>query len=87
MSELEHTTNERRGSFMTIPLSERGFPRWLVIILSFLGVAYITYPSLGLFEFLPDALPIVGHLDEGGAYLLIWYGLLEFFEGRRNKRR
>ena len=85
MNELENTTKGRRRSFMTEPLSERGLPRWLVYFLSLLGVAYISYPSLGLFEFIPDALPVVGHLDEGGAYLLIWYGMLEFFEGRRRR--
>ena len=86
MSNIENNNNDRRGSFMTSPLSERGVPRWLVFILSFLGVAYLTYPSLSIFELLPDALPVIGHLDEGGAYLLLWYGLLEFFEGRRNRR-
>lgn len=87
MSNIDNSSSDRRGSFMTVPLSERGFPRPIVFILSFFGVAYLTYPSLGIFEFLPDALPVVGHLDEGGAYLLLWYGLLEVVEGRRRRNR
>ncbi len=87
MSNIENSNSERRGSFMTVPLSERGFPRPIVFLFSILGVAYLTYPSLGIFEFLPDALPVVGHLDEGGAYLLLWYGLLEVVEGRRRRNR
>ena len=40
-------------------------------------------PTAGLIEFIPDNLPIVGNLDEGVAVLLIWYMLLEFFEGKK----
>jgi len=48
-----------------------------------LGLIYILNPTLGILEFLPDNLPIVGNLDEGAAFMMIWYGLVEFFEGRK----
>ncbi|MFK7802728.1 MAG: hypothetical protein AB8G95_13920 [Anaerolineae bacterium] len=73
------------GSFMTNPLSERGVPRWLVMVFSVVGFLYILNPTAGLIEFIPDAIPFIGNLDEGGAFLLLWYGLLEIVEGRKNR--
>ncbi|TEU16544.1 MAG: DUF1232 domain-containing protein [Anaerolineales bacterium] len=52
-------------------------------MLAALGLVYILNPGAGVIEFIPDNLPIVGNLDEGAAFLLIWYALVEFFEGRR----
>lgn len=40
-----------------------------------LGVIYILNPTMGVFELLPDALPIIGNLDEGAAVYLIFAGL------------
>lgn len=41
----------------------------LIGLLSFL---YLLNPGFGLFEFIPDAIPFIGNLDEGTAvYLLI----------------
>mgnify|MGYP001362535270 CR=1 FL=1 len=68
---------------LTTPLSLRGIPPWLVYVFMILGVIYLLNPTLGIFEFLPDALPFVGNLDEGVATMLIWFGLVEFFEGRK----
>jgi len=34
-------------------------------------------------ELIPDNLPLAGNLDEGAAFTLLWYGLVEFFEGRK----
>ncbi len=70
------------ASFIT-PLSKRGWPRWLIYTFAIIGLIYILNPTFGVIEFLPDNLPIVGNLDEGIAYLLIWYGIVEFFEGRK----
>ncbi len=84
LKNLESANKERTGSFMTNPLSKSGVPRWLVMVLSALGFVYILNPTIGVFEFIPDNLPIVGNLDEGGAYLLMWYGLMEIVERRRN---
>lgn len=71
---------------LATPLSQRGIPAWLVYPLSLLGVLYMFNPGLGVFEFIPDNLPFVGNLDEGAAVLIIWYGLLEFAEGRRKRK-
>ncbi len=79
---IEKTTTEKL-SFFTTPLTARGWPRWIVLGLAALGLLYIVSPTLGLFELLPDSLPIVGNLDEGAAFLLIWYGIVELVEGRK----
>ena len=74
-------------SFFFRPLSESGFPTWSVYVLAVLGLIYILNPTMGLLEFLPDNLPIVGNLDEGVAFMLLWAGLVEFFEGRKKDKR
>lgn len=73
---------EELGTFTT-PLSARGMPRWLIYIASLVGLVYILNPTGGFIEFIPDNLPIFGNLDEGAAFLLLWYGVVEFFEGRK----
>lgn len=65
------------------PLSRKGFPRWLVFSLGLLGLIYVLNPTFGLIEFIPDNLPIVGNLDEGAAFLLVFYGILELLEGKK----
>jgi hypothetical protein len=72
-------------SFFFRPLSESGFPTWSVYVLAVLGLIYILNPTMGLVEFLPDNLPIVGNLDEGVAFMMLWAGFVEFFEGRKKK--
>ena len=74
-------------SFFFRPLSESGFPTWSVYVLAVLGLIYILNPTMGLLEFLPDNLPIVGNLDEGVAFMLLWAGLVEFFEGRKKNKQ
>lgn len=76
-------SNEKLG-VLTTPLSLRGWPTWLVYLVAALGLVYILNPTLGILELLPDNLPIVGNLDEGAAFMMIWYGLVEFFEGRKH---
>lgn len=81
------TEPELRGrSGFTTPLSQRGFPRWTVVLMSLVGVAYVLNPGLGVFELLPDNLPIIGNLDEGAAFMAIWYGLMEYKEARKQRR-
>lgn len=67
--------------YLTTPLSRRGIPPWFTYITALLGFAYILNPTWGFIELIPDNIPIIGNLDEGAAFLLIWYGLVEFFEG------
>lgn len=71
---------------LTTPLSLRGVPPWLVYVASVVGLIYLLNPTAGAIEFIPDILPFVGNLDEGVATVLIWYGLVEFFEGRNFRR-
>lgn len=69
--------------FFTTPLSLRGWPTWMVYTLAILGVIYILNPTFGVFEFVPDNIPLVGNLDEGAAFLLIWFGLVEYLQGKK----
>ncbi len=80
-------TSEGLSAFMkniTVPLSRRGWPRWLVFLGAGLGMLYILNPTAGILEFIPDNLPFIGNLDEGLAFVLIYYGLVEFFEGGKH---
>ena len=40
-----------------------------------LCVLYLIYPSLGIFELIPDSIPIVGSLDEAAATTGLWIAL------------
>ena len=77
----------RERSLLTRPLSAYSIPRGLIYVLGFVGLVYLLNPSMGVFELLPDNLPIVGNLDEGIATLLIWSSLVEMFEGRKYRDR
>ncbi|MCZ7553457.1 MAG: DUF1232 domain-containing protein [Anaerolineales bacterium] len=66
----------------TTPLTARGWPVWLVYLMAAVGLIYVLNPTLGIIELIPDNLPIIGNLDEGVAFMLIWFGLVEFFRGR-----
>lgn len=68
------------------PLSKKGWPVWLVYLFAFLGVLYILNPTAGVFEFIPDNIPFIGNLDEGIAFALILSGLVEMFEGGKQRR-
>jgi len=43
----------------------------LVILLGCLALLYIMNPGAGLFELIPDNLPLVGNLDEAAAVALL----------------
>ncbi len=68
------------------PLSSRGWPRWLVYLLAGAGMIYILNPGAGIFELIPDSIPLIGNLDESAAVMAVWYGLLEFMERRKQKK-
>ncbi|HRV96812.1 MAG TPA: DUF1232 domain-containing protein [Anaerolineae bacterium] len=68
---------------LTTPPSTRGIPSWATYLAAVVGMVYLLNPTGGLIEIIPDIIPIVGNLDEGVAMVLIWYGLVEFFEGRK----
>jgi len=85
LSTYSNADNTDRMKLFTTPLTRRGWPSWLVYLMAGLGLIYILNPTLGLLEFIPDNLPIVGNLDEGAAFLLLWFGLVEIFEGKKNQ--
>ena len=69
---------------ITEPLSSKGWPRWLVLGLGLVGLVYVLNPTFGIFELIPDNLPIIGNLDEGMAYFLVILGIVELIEGRKD---
>jgi hypothetical protein len=75
--------DQQNPNIITTPPSARGIPRWATYLASLVGIIYLLNPTGGLVEIIPDIIPFVGNLDEGVAMLLIWYGLVEFFEGRK----
>lgn len=51
-----------------------------ILGLAAVALIYLMYPSWGLFELIPDAIPIIGNLDEAGAILILvntlaYYGI------------
>ncbi|QTA82200.1 DUF1252 [Desulfonema limicola] len=75
--------NKNNRSFIATPLSAHGMPVFWIYILAVLGIIYVLNPGSGVLEFIPDNIPFIGNLDEGGAVLAIWYGLLELLEGKK----
>ena len=64
------------------------FKKILVAISGLLGILYLINPTAGVFELIPDNLPIIGNLDEAAAAALVlaalrYYGIdLTAFLGR-----
>ncbi len=65
----------------------------LVLLAGLLSLVYLVNPTAGVFELIPDNLPIVGNLDEAAACAIIlaafrYYGIdLTSFLGRGVKGR
>ena len=86
-SKDDHRAGQDDGrNFLNKPLSARGVPVRVVYLMAVVGGIYLLNPTAGILEIIPDNIPLVGNLDEGGATMAVWYGLLEFLEGRRKKR-
>ena len=83
---MEEKRNDDPRRFLTTPLSARGIPKRLVYLMAVAGAVYMLNPTAGVLELIPDNIPLVGNLDEGGATLAVWYGLLEYLEGKRRRR-
>ena len=80
-----------RGS--TLGSSRRNLlSQLLALVAGVVAALYLVYPSLGIFELLPDALPLVGNLDEAAASLVLinvldYYGIDLNRFGRRKRKR
>ena len=56
------------------------FRNMFILALGGIALVYLINPTLGVFEILPDNLPLIGNLDEGGAVILLsnvlaYYGI------------
>jgi hypothetical protein len=65
-----------------------------IVGLAAVALIYLMYPSLGIFELIPDAIPVIGSLDEATATIILintlrYYGLdISRLYGRsRNQER
>jgi hypothetical protein len=52
----------------------------LMIAVGIIAIVYLANPTAGFLELIPDALPLVGNLDEAGAMVLLmsvlrYYGI------------
>ncbi|MBI1256304.1 MAG: DUF1232 domain-containing protein [Chloroflexi bacterium] len=62
----------------------------IVIALGVLAALYLLNPTFGVFELIPDAIPVIGNLDEAGATLILlnvfrYYGFdLQKLFGKRS---
>ncbi|AOY59135.1 MULTISPECIES: DUF1232 domain-containing protein [Desulfococcus] len=83
---MEQSSERTERNFLTTPLSQRGVPVLVVYLLALLGGIYMLNPGSGIIELIPDNIPIIGNLDEGGAMLAVWYGFIEFLERRRKRK-
>ncbi len=68
------------------PLSKYGWPSWLVFAMAIIGLIYLLNPTLGIIEFIPDNLPIIGNLDESVAVMLVLAGIVEALEGKKYRK-
>jgi len=68
------------------PLSDKGWPKWGVYGVALLSLVYLLNPTFGIFEIIPDNLPLIGNLDEGAAAIAFWYGLLELSASKKKKQ-
>jgi len=50
----------------------------VVIILGILSMLYILNPGAGIFEFIPDNIPVLGNLDEATA-VMVFLACLRYF--------
>ena len=49
----------------------RLFKEMFIIFLAGFAAIYLIFPTLGLFELIPDAIPLIGSLDEATATLIL----------------
>ena len=62
-------------------------PRPILLVIAVVCGLYLVMPTLGIFELIPDAIPVIGSLDEAGATAGLLFaagglGWLDFFRGK-----
>lgn len=62
-------------------------PRPLLVLMAIVCGLYLVAPTLSVFELIPDAIPLIGSLDEAGATAGLLFaagqlGWLDFFKGK-----
>ena len=57
--------------------------RLVSLVIAVLGMLYLTNPTAGLFEIIPDVTPIFGNLDEAGVTTAVLFALRTLFSRRR----
>jgi len=67
--------------------SRRKAPKWIIFLVSLIGLLYLLNPTFGFFELIPDNIPFIGNLDEGAAAILVWQGLSELIHSRKSRSR
>lgn len=56
------------------------------ILLGLISIAYLLNIGVGVFEFIPDNIPVIGNLDEAGATVLLIHSIQHFInKSKRNK--
>ncbi|MEQ8674918.1 MAG: DUF1232 domain-containing protein [Aggregatilineales bacterium] len=73
---------------------QRVFKDMMVLFLGAFSLIYLMYPSFGMFELIPDAIPLIGSIDEAGATILLmnvlnYYNIdvTNLFDNQRRKKR
>lgn len=66
----------------------------VVFVIGLLATLYLINPTLGVFEFLPDNIPLIGNVDEATATFLLLsslayfgYKIPFFFEEKRQRQK
>ncbi|MBI9045867.1 MAG: DUF1232 domain-containing protein [Anaerolineaceae bacterium] len=72
----------KKPNWTTTPLSNKGWPKWMIFFLAVASFIYMLNPTAGIFELIPDNIPVIGNLDEGLAFYMLWMGIVEIFEGK-----
>lgn len=58
------------------------FKKIVVALLGLLALVYLVNPTAGIFELIPDNIPFIGNLDEGGAAYIL-YSSIEYIRGKQ----
>jgi uncharacterized membrane protein YkvA (DUF1232 family) len=74
----------KKMSDLKIENPEVKWPPAVIYIVGIVGLIYLLNPTAGVFEIIPDNLPIIGNLDEGAAALLIWNAFRQYRSMRKS---